>query len=142
MPFIYNRLPEPMRAQVSRLALLGLAHRADFQIRVTGWLGLPANDAALPVAPEISKVSPALVQCFYGENETDTMCPSLAGSGADVVRTSGGHHFGGDYGRLEKTIIGDRGKRLATRYARRAPIHPGCGALAPEARVSSQYPQM
>jgi type IV secretory pathway VirJ component len=29
----------------------------------------------------------------------------LAGTGADLVRTKGGHHFGGDYGALALRIL-------------------------------------
>jgi type IV secretory pathway VirJ component len=115
MPFVYNRLPPSQREQVSLLALLGLAHTADFQIRVTGWLGLPASAAALPVAPEIGAIAPALIQCFYGEDESDTLCPSLAKSGAAVNRTGGGHHFGRDYASLEQAILIDWRKQAAAR---------------------------
>ncbi|MBJ9697518.1 virulence factor, partial [Burkholderia cenocepacia] len=93
----------------------GFAPSADFQIRVTGWLGMPASDKALKVAPEIAKVPPTLVQCFYGAEETDTMCPALANTGADVIRTQGDHHFGRDYIALEKKILGGFGKPVAAR---------------------------
>ncbi|MFM0740594.1 virulence factor family protein [Paraburkholderia xenovorans] len=105
MPFAYNRLPDALRAKVSLIALLGFAPDADFQIRVGGWLGLPASDKALKVQPELSRVPPAIVQCFYGENEKDTLCPSLTRTGVDVIRTGGDHHFGGDYNSLEQRIL-------------------------------------
>jgi type IV secretory pathway VirJ component len=106
LPFAYNRLPPTLRERVSAMALLGFAPNADFQIRVTGWLGLPASDSAIPVAPEIARVPPALIQCFYGQDETDTACPRLAGTAAKVVRTAGGHHFDHDYGQLAADILG------------------------------------
>ncbi|MFM0228160.1 virulence factor family protein [Paraburkholderia dipogonis] len=105
MPFAYNRLPEALRAKVSLIALLGFAPDADFQIRVGGWLGMPASDKALKVQPELTRVPPAIVQCFYGENEKDTLCPALSKTGVEVIRTSGDHHFGGDYDSLEKRIL-------------------------------------
>jgi type IV secretory pathway VirJ component len=105
MPFAYNRLPEAQRAKVSLIALLGFAPDADFQIRVGGWLGMPASDKALKVRPELTKVPPAIVQCFYGANEEDTLCPALEKTGIEVIRTSGDHHFGGDYSALEKRIL-------------------------------------
>ena len=105
MPFAYNRLPEAQRAKVSLMALLGFAPDADFQIRVGGWLGMPASDKALNVQPELTRVPPAIVQCFYGENEKDTLCPALTKTGIDVIRTSGDHHFGGDYSALEQHIL-------------------------------------
>ncbi|HZZ11378.1 MAG TPA: AcvB/VirJ family lysyl-phosphatidylglycerol hydrolase, partial [Paraburkholderia sp.] len=105
MPFAYNRLPEALREKVSLISLLGFAPDADFQIRVGGWLGMPASDKALKVQPELNRVPPAIVQCFYGENEKDTLCPALTKTGIEVIRTSGDHHFGGDYDALERHIL-------------------------------------
>jgi type IV secretory pathway VirJ component len=105
LPFAYNRLPEALRAKVSLMALLGFAPDADFQIRVGGWLGMPASDKALKVQPEFARVPPAIVQCFYGEDEKDTLCPALANTGVEVIRTSGDHHFGRDYNALERRIL-------------------------------------
>jgi type IV secretory pathway VirJ component len=105
LPFAYNRLPDAARRKVRMISLLGFESAADFEIRVISWLGMPPSDAALPVRPEISKVPPELVQCFYGEDETDTFCPELAKSGAAVIRTGGSHHFGHDYAHLAHIIL-------------------------------------
>jgi type IV secretory pathway VirJ component len=105
LPFAYNRLAADLRARVALVALLGFDKAADFEIRVGGWLGLPPSAAALPVAGEIERVPPGIVLCFYGEDETDSACPALERSGAEVVRTIGSHHFGGDYDRLARDII-------------------------------------
>jgi type IV secretory pathway VirJ component len=105
MPFAYNRLPDAVRAKVSLISLLGFAPSADFQIRVTGWLGMPASDKALQVQPEFARLPPKIVQCFYGEHEEDTLCPTLTKTGVEVIRTSGDHHFGHDYAALEKRIL-------------------------------------
>ena len=115
MPFAYNRLPQAQRAKVSLLALLGFAPDADFQIRVGGWLGMPASDKALKVQPELTRVPPAIVQCFYGADEKDTLCPALDKTGIEVIRTSGDHHFGGDYNALEKHILGAFEKQSGVR---------------------------
>jgi type IV secretory pathway VirJ component len=115
MPFAYNRLPDALRAKVSYMSLLGFAPSADFQIRVVGWLGMPAGDKALPVQPELAKVPPALVQCVYGADEKDTLCPSLVNTGIDVVKTNGSHHFDGDYGALAGKIIDGWKKGIAAR---------------------------
>ena len=105
MPFAYNRLPQAQRDKVSLMSLLGFAPDADFQIRVGGWLGMPASDKALNVRPELTHVPPSIVQCFYGESETDTLCPALDKTGVEVIRTSGDHHFGRDYNALEQRIL-------------------------------------
>jgi type IV secretory pathway VirJ component len=115
MPFAYNRLPDALRARVSYMSLLGFAPDADFQIRVTGWLGMPASDKALPVQPELAKVPPSIVQCIYGADEKDTLCPTLVNTGIDVVKTNGSHHFDGDYGALAGKIIEGWKKEIAER---------------------------
>jgi type IV secretory pathway VirJ component len=113
MPFAYNRLPDAARSKVALISLLGFAPSADFQIRVTGWLGMPASDKALQVKPEFSRLPPKIVQCFYGEHEEDTLCPALTNSGVEVIRTSGDHHFGHDYAALEKRILNALKKQAA-----------------------------
>ncbi len=111
LPFAFNRLPHELRTQVTLMSLLGFAKAADFEIRLTGWLGAPPSAAALPVAPEMARTPPALVQCFYGAEEDDTACPDLAGTGAEVIRTTGGHHFDGDYAALARRIVAGLARR-------------------------------
>jgi type IV secretory pathway VirJ component len=112
LPFAYNRLPARLRDKVALMSLLGFSPRADFEIRVSGWLGMPPSSAALPARPEIAKVPPELVQCFYGEDETDTICPDLAKTGVAVIRTAGSHHFGRDYDHLAQVILNGWHRRL------------------------------
>ena len=45
------------------------------------------------------------MQCFYGAEEKDTACTSPELKGAQVVKTPGGHHFDGDYGKLADAIL-------------------------------------
>lgn len=105
LPFAYNRLPTPLRAKVSLLALLGFTDAADFEIRVAGWLGLPPSQNARPVLPEMARIPPSLVQCYYGVDEDDTACPRLADRGVTEIRTGGGHHFDGNYEALAQQIL-------------------------------------
>jgi type IV secretory pathway VirJ component len=112
LPFAYNRLPAAEKAKVTQLSLLGLAERTDFEIRVTGWLGVSADDDAPPVLPELKSIDPARIQCFYGEEEDDTVCPNPAMANAEIIKTTGGHHFDGDYDALAKVIMDGSAKRL------------------------------
>nr|WP_244197905.1 AcvB/VirJ family lysyl-phosphatidylglycerol hydrolase [Caballeronia ptereochthonis] len=115
MPFAYNRLPDAARAQVSYISLMGFSPAADFQIRVTGWLGMPASDKALKVRPELDRLPPSMVQCIYGEKEEDTLCPALTKTGIEVVKLPGDHHFGGDYDALARRILAGWRKQIAAR---------------------------
>jgi type IV secretory pathway VirJ component len=112
LPFAYNRLPAALKKRVVLMSLLGFAKNADFEITLTGWLGSPPSERALPVAPELAKVPAALLQCFYGEEEEDTLCPSLP-AGAEIVKTTGGHHFDGDYAALADRILESFKRRAA-----------------------------
>ncbi|MEX3958811.1 virulence factor family protein [Trinickia sp. EG282A] len=111
MPFAYNRLPASLRDRIAIVSLLGFANAADFQVRVTGWLGLPASAKALPARPEVDRMPAGVIQCFYGEDEDDTLCPALAPT-REVVRTPGGHHFGRGYGVMEDQILAGWEKRI------------------------------
>ncbi|SAK94701.1 bacterial virulence protein VirJ [Caballeronia catudaia] len=115
MPFAYNRLPDAARDQVSYISLMGFSPEADFQIRVTGWLGMPASEKALKVRPELNKLPPSMVQCIYGEKEEDTLCPQLTKTGIEVVKLPGDHHFGGDYDALARRILAGWRKQIAAR---------------------------
>ena len=105
MPFAYNRLPEDLRAHVRLIALLGFSKTADWEITVSGWLGEPPGPKARPVLPEADKIPPTLMQCFYGKDEGDSACPDLAKRGVQVIGTTGGHHFNGDYAALARDIM-------------------------------------
>jgi type IV secretory pathway VirJ component len=104
LPDAYLELPAEAQAKVSQLSLLALGEKADWQITVSGWLGSASSDAK-PVGPALERVPAALVQCFYGREENDSACPSLAGSGAELIETKGGHHFDGNYQALAERML-------------------------------------
>ncbi len=115
LPFAVNRLPPADRARVVEVALLGLEPRAPFEIAVSGILGrAPSGDAPL-VLPEIRRLDPRLLQCFYGEQETVTLCRDPALSQAELIHTAGSHHFDGNYVGLAERILAGARRRLAAR---------------------------
>jgi type IV secretory pathway VirJ component len=106
LPFAYDRLSPAAKARVVQLSLLGFATAADFQISVAGWLGAAPGKGALPTEPALAPINPTMIQCFYGSDEDDSACPSLARKGTvEVIRTGGGHHFDGDYSRLAQRVL-------------------------------------
>ncbi|WP_157982095.1 AcvB/VirJ family lysyl-phosphatidylglycerol hydrolase [Oceanicella sp. SM1341] len=104
LPDVYAALPGRLRERVVQVSLLGLAAQADWEITVSGWLGSASEDAT-PVAAPLAALPQDKLQCVYGEEEEDSPCPGLAGSGAEVIRTEGGHHFDGDYTALALKIL-------------------------------------
>ncbi|MEA2625626.1 MAG: hypothetical protein QOD06_1671, partial [Candidatus Binatota bacterium] len=120
LPFAANRLPQRERARVVQLSLLGLSSAADFEIHVSDWLGTGPRADSLPVVPELRKLDPSRIQCFYGEQEDDTLCRAPALATAEVIRTGGGHHFDGDYTALAAKILAGARRRSATESSSRA----------------------
>ena len=104
LPFAVNRLPDAERSAVLQISLLGLEPRALFEIAVRGWLGGVPSDG-VPVLPELAKLDLSRVQCFYGEQEEETLCPDPGLASAEIIRTGGGHHFDGDYAALAQRIL-------------------------------------
>jgi type IV secretory pathway VirJ component len=114
LPFAFNRLPPSERATIRQISLLGLEKFAPFEFHVTAWLGVGGHGDALPVLPEIAKLDPALVQCFYGTDEKDTACTAPEFDRAERIETSGGHHFDGDYAALAEKIMAGAKRRAGS----------------------------
>ena len=104
LPASYNQMSPATRSAVVEISLLGLAEEASFEFHVSGWLGL-TNADTLPIVPEIAKLDVAKVQCFYGEEEDDSLCRNPVLANAELIGTGGGHHFDGDYQALARRII-------------------------------------
>jgi type IV secretory pathway VirJ component len=103
MPFMFNRLPEKMRAAVDLTGLLGLSDSAYFEFHVSHWLGNPSG--GLPVAPELAQLSLGPLVCLYGSDETDSYCRSPTLPRSKVIELPGGHHYGGGYTAVAAKII-------------------------------------
>ena len=107
----YDRLPPEARAKVRQISLLGLSDHAAWEISVSGWLGQESDGPE--TGPDIARIEPALLQCFYGaEEEATSPCPALAARGAEVFRTAGGHHFDGNYQALAQDVLTGLDRRL------------------------------
>jgi type IV secretory pathway VirJ component len=105
LPFAIDHLPAADRARIVLVSLLGVEPRADFEIHFTGWLGQEPDETAPEVLPALLQLDLSRVQCFYGEDEESSLCRLPALAKAEVIRTSGGHHFDGDYDALAQRIL-------------------------------------
>jgi type IV secretory pathway VirJ component len=103
LPFVANRLPEPTRKRVALVAMLGLGRKAEFEFHLSSWIVTSERGAA--IAPELARMPVGLGLCVYGSEEQDSGCLDADPARVRIVRLSGGHHFGGDYDRLAKTIL-------------------------------------
>lgn len=111
LPFAVDGLPSELKRSIVQVSLLGLAASAPFEISVGGWLGRAGNGR--PVLPVLKSLDLRRVQCLYGEEEEDSLCPSPELEGIERIRTSGGHHFDGDYEKLARDILAGASRRSA-----------------------------
>jgi type IV secretory pathway VirJ component len=103
LPFLVSRLPAELRARVALVALLGPSTEASFEFHVTEWLG--RGPRGQPTVPEIERLAPTPVLCVRGEDDPDSACAAVRGPAVRVRMLPGGHHFGGDYGRLAELLL-------------------------------------
>lgn len=104
LPLVANRLPEDLHGRLVGLAMLGPSHRVELEFHLADWVG--GGDRGFETAPEARRLSGlgVPVLCFYGEDETDTLCRDLTPPTA-VVTMPGGHHFGGKYQEMAERIL-------------------------------------
>jgi type IV secretory pathway VirJ component len=103
LPFAVNRLPAATRARVALTALLGLSEHALFEFHLSSWLTEGSKGPS--TTAEISRMTSGPVLCIYGEDESDSPCPTLDARKVSVVKLAGGHHFNGNYADLAHTIL-------------------------------------
>jgi type IV secretory pathway VirJ component len=113
LPRTYTLLPQADRDRIAQVSLLAVSHQVDYKISVLGWLGATGSDGAGDPADDIAKMKPSVVQCIYGTDEEDDVCPTLKDTGVEVIGIEGGHHFDEDYPALVKRILDGFDRRLA-----------------------------
>lgn len=114
LPATYNRLSEEDKAHVPQITLMALSHQVDYEISVTGWLGVAGAGAGGDPVDDIAKIDARHVQCIYGSEEDDDPCPTLKSSGVESIGIDGGHHFDDDYEGLAERILTGLKRRLGT----------------------------
>ncbi len=105
LPFLVDRLPPELRAQVSLVSLLSPERTTAFEVEPSGWFGR-LSSGAVPIVPVLRRLATMRLQCIYGADEADTsLCTTPAARAHQVLRKSGGHHFDEDYGGLASDIL-------------------------------------
>ncbi len=105
LPATYNLLETEPKSHVVQMSLLALAREVDYEISVTGWLGVAGEGKGGDTVEDLKKINPKIVQCIYGTDDDEDPCPSLSTSGVETVAIEGGHHFDEDYKGLADRIV-------------------------------------
>ncbi|GLS21820.1 acid tolerance protein [Labrys miyagiensis] len=112
IPFTWQKLSPQTQKKVNLLAMLGLEPTADFEISVSGWLGV-ASSSDVDLKPYLPGLPFEKTMCFYGAEEVpdnDTACVFPEMKKAEIIERPGGHHFDGNYEPVARAIL-DRLKK-------------------------------
>ena len=104
-PFVVNRLPAGLRQEVSLVALLAPAERANFQFHWADLLSESSKPSDVPILPELERLRGTPVLCVYGKDEKESLCRLADTSAVHVDKRSGRHHFDGDYDAVAAEIL-------------------------------------
>ena len=105
LPFLVSRLPARVRGSVALVVLLGPSPAASFEFHLSDWFSSTASSGALATLPEIQRLDPTPRLCIYGDAEKLSVCPDLAGSGVELRKVPGDHHFDNDYEGLATLML-------------------------------------
>src|SRR4030095_7958134 len=96
------------REIVALTALIGISQSASFEFHVSNWLG-GGDDDGLPTRVETDRLSSADTVCLYGDDDDESLCPTIGAEHARVVSLRGGHHFGGNYAHVADLLVKEAG---------------------------------
>jgi type IV secretory pathway VirJ component len=103
LPFVVNRLPAQLVADIASLTLVEPSTSATFEIHISNWLPGVITPGA-PLAPELAKL-PVPVLCLHGD-DARSICQDVRG--ATAVQIGRGHHLGGDGDGVVERILNGR----------------------------------
>jgi type IV secretory pathway VirJ component len=103
LPAMISRLPAETKARIRGIALLGPSPKVQFEFHMSDWLH--DSKEGLAVKPEIEKLGAQHILCLWGEDDKDSLCPSIGGANVDKVMLKGAHHFDGGYEKLAAIIV-------------------------------------
>ena len=113
LPPAYNRLPVDLQKKVVMITLLSPTRSTEYEFHISGWLSSGSSGTADLLEPEIMKIEKNKLQCFYGAEDSDeTLCTLPCVKDTEIIRTSGGHHFDGNYEALGDRILSGLSVRL------------------------------
>jgi type IV secretory pathway VirJ component len=107
-PFLANRLPADLRAQLKGVALFSPTLAASFEFHLEDLLRFVARKTDLATEPELAKLTDVPVLCVYGDDDKDTLCPSLSPGRAEIVKRDDGHRLHGA-GELADLVVARMG---------------------------------
>ncbi len=92
-PFVATRLTAPLRAQLSGVAMFGLANAASFEFHLVDLVRDTKRPTDIPLQPELLKLKGVRMRCVYGLDESESGCRDAPADLLVKDGRPGGHHF-------------------------------------------------
>lgn len=105
LPAVYDALPADKKAMVTTVALLAYSGARQFEIQVSGILGVGGDPKGPTTLDDLRKIPPSKIQCYYGKDDDESVCERLNIPGIDLIGRPGGHHFDDDYAPLAALLL-------------------------------------
>jgi type IV secretory pathway VirJ component len=121
LPFMANGLSDNLRPRVELAALLSVGRTALFHFHLSDWLEVGRGKDALPELPQVQALDWTRRLCVYGEEDDQSLCPDLVGTGVEVRKMPGDHHFNEDYAGVADLVLGQRSVMGAAAESSTAP---------------------
>ncbi|MGN6185082.1 MAG: AcvB/VirJ family lysyl-phosphatidylglycerol hydrolase [Thermoanaerobaculia bacterium] len=104
LPVAIAHMSAKTKSRIVLAAMLGPATFAELE-KIPWW---SRRDPPPPIAlaPIVRRQKDVRYLCVHGEDEDDSLCDALRGTGVLDVKTQGAHHFDRDYEALARTILG------------------------------------
>lgn len=103
IPFAFPLLPKAVQDRTRLFGLLAPGKTTSFQVTISGWLGI--DDSGYTITPAIAALPADRVICVYGEEDDDSACADHSLGKTTIVKTSGGHHFDGNYTAIAERFL-------------------------------------
>ncbi|ASU32634.1 hypothetical protein MuYL_0734 [Mucilaginibacter xinganensis] len=114
VPFIYNRLPEDLKAKVNKLQLLSPYLSSDFKVRLADLISTGDDDRPYKVKDEVEKVN-IPVYCFYGQAENPKPLADIIMKNFFVKLLPGDHHYLNGYTQIVSSTRRNRNIKYLSR---------------------------
>lgn len=109
-------------ARIAGLVLLDPGRYATFEVSPLDWVRASSTPTSHPVAAALEQAGSLPVLCVDGSDDERSGCHGLPRAGLVHVEIPGGHHFGGEFGKLAEEIARFVGSSGAARADSRAGV--------------------
>jgi type IV secretory pathway VirJ component len=92
LPFIYNRLPDPIKNRVIAIAMLSPFATSDFMVHTSDLLNLADDNNPYKVRPEVEKIF-IPIYCFYGQEEYPKPLQAVGLKNFSITIVPGSHRY-------------------------------------------------